>query len=340
MRILYISLLALFMSNLPAVVQAQPQVPFYLAYFLNDASTYAYKGEQRGENEAWYNFYDVTPSPLLLDKAEGMEEASFFYLGNFLDKHEGVLANGNTYVMDSLWFSLHKYYKVWDPYKANPYQVEWKNIQQIEETTLQLYYPEQNISFAIPLDSLIVTSDFGLRRARWHNGVDLRLAYRQKVKASFDGVVRISSYQRRGMGHYVLIRHYNGLETLYGHLSRRAVKVGDKVKAGDMIGYGGSTGRSTGPHLHYEIRYKGYPIDPNNIFDFQTACLKDMHYVLSLEDFSYLTEANSIRVHRIRRGQTLSHISYRYGVSINKLCALNGMRRNSVLRIGQSIRVN
>ena len=115
-----------------------------------------------------------------------------------------------------------------------------------------------------------VTSKYGWRRSRWHKGIDIDLEIGDPVYAAFDGVVRIQRYNRGGFGNYVMIRHYNGVETLYAHLSKALVKVNQSVRAGDIIGYGGSTGRSTGSHLHFEVRLMGQAFDPVRIIDFNT----------------------------------------------------------------------
>ena len=160
------------------------------------------------------------------------------------------------------------------------------------------------------------------------------------MRVAFDGIVRIAQYDRYGYGHYILVRHYNGLETLYGHFKKRLARVGDVVKAGDVIGLGGNTGRSTAPHLHFEVRYEGNAIDPADLFDFQNDSLLSDQLSITPATFAYLAEARKIRYHRIRRGDTLSHISYRYGVSISKICRLNGISRKTILRVGRRLRIN
>lgn len=115
-----------------------------------------------------------------------------------------------------------------------------------------------------------ITSPYGYRRRfrRMHKGVDLKINMGDTIRAAFDGRVRIKNYERRGYGNYLVVRHTNDLETVYGHLSGFLVEPDQYVKAGDPIGLGGNTGRSTGPHLHFETRYMGYAINPCAIFDF------------------------------------------------------------------------
>ena len=123
--------------------------------------------------------------------------------------------------------------------------------------------------FAIPHPGYI-TSPYGYRKRfrRMHKGVDLKVNIGDTIRAAFDGRVRITNFERRGYGYYVVVRHTNDLETVYGHLSGFLVEPGAYVKAGDPIALGGNTGRSTGPHLHFETRYMGYAINPCAIFDF------------------------------------------------------------------------
>ncbi|MBQ7854646.1 MAG: M23 family metallopeptidase [Muribaculaceae bacterium] len=116
-----------------------------------------------------------------------------------------------------------------------------------------------------------VTSAYGYRPKfrRMHRGVDMRLRTGDEVCAAFSGRVRIVNYEANGYGNYVVIRHDNGLETVYGHLSKHMVKRGDYVEAGQTIGLGGNTGRSFGAHLHFETRYMGVAINPADIINFE-----------------------------------------------------------------------
>ena len=170
------------------------------------------------------------------------------------------------------------------------------------------------------------------------NGIDLKVHRGDTVRCAFDGIVRITRYDRHGYGYFTVVRHSNGLETLYGHMSKFIAAVGDTLKAGDPIGLGGSTGRSTGYHLHLEFRYLGTPINPNDIVDFSTHKVKNSVLMLTASNFDYIKEIEKIRYWTVRPGDTLSHIAYRTGVSISKLCALNGIKRNAILRIGKRIR--
>ena len=191
-----------------------------------------------------------------------------------------------------------------------------------------------------------ITSDFGWRRYRMHKGIDIDLETGDPVYAAFDGVVRIAKYNYGGFGHYVVIRHYNGLETLYGHLSSRSVVPNQTVKAGEVIGLGGNTGRSTGSHLHFEVLYRGCQINPNKIISFNSNSLKVDSVFLDITDFKYTAKYASgapnpsgVLYHRVRSGDSLWKISRRYGTTVDRLCRLNGINRNTTLRIGKSLRV-
>ena len=240
-------------------------------------------------------------------------------------------------MVDSVWVTLREYYSVWSTTKVNPYEIDGEKF--ADTLALSLTFDNPSLDWSLPIPKTEVTSPFGLRRWRWHYGDDLRLKIGDSVRTAFDGIVRLARYDRYGYGHYILIRHYNGLETLYGHLSKRLLKPGDMVKAGDVIGLGGNTGRSTGAHLHFELRYQGNAFNPKEVFDFDNNTIRTTTLIVTPETFSYLTEARKIRYHRVRSGDTLSHISYRYGVSINKICRLNGIRRSTILRVGRRLRI-
>lgn len=256
------------------------------------------------------------------------------------DKYEipAYMSVEGEYKLDCLYLNSHQYFSVWENNKLNPYGVNGEFF--ADTVQLILFNSRDSILWHSPLDQTIVTSDFGLRRAAWHYGIDFRLKVGTPVYSAFDGVVRVIGYERRGFGRYMVIRHANGLESVYAHLSKTFVSLGGEVKAGDVIGNGGNTGRSTAPHLHFELRYAGNAIDPNLVYDFETNQIRNRDFLVDPDVFAYLTEANKIRYHTVRSGDTLSGIGYRYGVSVTKLCRLNGIRQTSILHIGQRIRIN
>ena len=200
--------------------------------------------------------------------------------------------------------------------------------------------------YCYPTESQRITSRFGIRGSRFHYGIDVGVRYGDTIRAPFSGTVRLATYQRGGYGHYIVITHDNGLESLMAHFSRRLVKEGDQVIAGQPIGLGGSTGRSTGPHLHLEFRLFGNAFNPEKLIDFNSRniYLSDVenHYLMTKADtYSHrpqLEEMKRAAYHRVRSGETLSHIAKRYGTTVSRLCALNRIKQTSILQIGQRIR--
>ncbi|NMB36763.1 MAG: peptidoglycan DD-metalloendopeptidase family protein [Bacteroidales bacterium] len=203
-------------------------------------------------------------------------------------------------------------------------------------------------SFCVPYQQK-VGSGFKFRRTREHKGVDLSLKTGDTIRAAFNGIVRVSEGTRRtgGYGNLVVIRHTNGLETYYAHLSKRLVDSGEVVKAGEVIGLGGNTGRSYGAHLHFETRYKGHPFDPQRIIDFENGVLRDSIFTLKKHYFSIYshygqTDEESLAasqriVHTIKSGDTLGALARRYNTTVSKICKLNGISSNKILRIGQRL---
>ncbi len=187
--------------------------------------------------------------------------------------------------------------------------------------------------YRMPTDSTRITDTYGYRprRGRWHMGLDVKVKTGDTIRAAFDGKVRVSDYERKGYGHYLVIRHPNGLETTYGHLSRKLVEENEIVHAGDPIGLGGSTGRSTGSHLHFETRILGTAIDPALLFDFpnQTAVTDCYVYQAKIAPQYY----------KVKSGDTLGRIAARNQTSVSKICSLNGISSKTVLRVGQSLRI-
>ncbi|MEM9024067.1 MAG: M23 family metallopeptidase, partial [Bacteroidota bacterium] len=155
---------------------------------------------------------------------------------------------------------------------------------------------------------------------------------------AFPGMVRVASYQG-GYGRLVIVRHHNGLETSYAHLHRLRVKPGQMVKAGDLIGLGGSSGNSTGSHLHFECRFKGIPINPLNFISIKEKALIGDTLVLRKTKYGYAAYPSGVIVHTVTPGDNLYDIAKKYGTTTYRLCELNGIRRNAMLIVGQRIRV-
>lgn len=199
--------------------------------------------------------------------------------------------------------------------------------------------------FHMPTPSTKITSPFGPRWRRMHNGLDLKVNIGDTIVAAFDGKVRVVKYERRGYGKYVVIRHDNGLETVYGHLSKQLVEENQLVKAGEVIGLGGNTGRSTGSHLHFETRFLGIAINPIYMFDFpkqdivaDTYTFRKARGVKRAGSHDTQVADGAIRYHKVKSGDTLSRIAKLRGVSVSTLCKLNRIKPTTTLRIGQVLR--
>ena len=199
--------------------------------------------------------------------------------------------------------------------------------------------------FHMPTPSTKITSPFGPRWRRMHNGLDLKVNIGDTIVAAFDGKVRIVKYERRGYGKYVVIRLDNGLETVYGHLSKQLVEENQLVKAGEVIGLGGNTGRSTGSHLHFETRFLGIAINPIYMFDFpkqdivaDTYTFRKAKGVKRAGSHDTQVADGTIRYHKVKSGDTLSRIAKLRGVSVSTLCKLNRIKPTTTLRIGQVLR--
>jgi len=183
-----------------------------------------------------------------------------------------------------------------------------------------------------------VTCGFGPRRRIFHFGTDIKLQKGDSVLAAFDGMIRVTKFDKRGFGNAIVIRHPQGIETIYGHLSKVLVATNQHVKAGDLIGFGGSTGHSTGAHLHFEVRYHGEPFDPSCFYDFGSFKLKSDSVTISRANFEYLIELRKAKYCTIRQGDTLGRIAVRYHTSIKSICKLNGISTKTLLRVGRKIR--
>lgn len=246
-----------------------------------------------------------------------------------------------------------EYFVIWDEKNINPYNIN--PLEFDESIVLDLYNEEEGRLAAMPLREIRPTSQFGLRWGRNHTGTDLNLNTGDSIATVFDGMVRVVGSDGRGYGRFVVVRHYNGLETLYGHMSRPLAESGAVVRAGDVIGLGGSTGRSTGPHLHFEIRYEGNPFDPRHIFDWSVPAVKAKEFELTKSVWDYRRGGRSFKSefesgdqapayrsavwHKIRSGETLSSIARKYGTTISNIARMNKLSVRSTLRIGQRLRV-
>jgi murein DD-endopeptidase MepM/ murein hydrolase activator NlpD len=222
-----------------------------------------------------------------------------------------------------------------DPFRADPSDVVFPDSCDIDCS-----------SFIMPinLDMVRVTSKYGPRRRRMHKGIDLKVQIGDTIYAAFAGKVRIRNTERRGYGNYLVLRHPNGLETVYGHLSGWLVDVNDVVRAGEPIALGGNTGRSTGPHLHFETRFLGQALNPADIIDFESGSpYKDLFVFHNIKingrnSNIYTASDEQVIYYTVKSGDNLGSIARRYNTSVTELCRLNGLKSTSMLRIGQSLR--
>ncbi len=256
------------------------------------------------------------------------------YAENRLLKHDFYNSLTNYYENSAI--PSNSTYGKWDTRNISPYNESLtKNDTSI---ILTLTDSKNNCNFVAPIQNPVITSNFGWRKGKNHNGMDLDLQVWDPVAASFDGMVRISLFHP-GYGRVVVIRHYNGLETLYAHLHRLKVKAGDIVEAGQIIGLGGSSGHSSGSHLHYEVRYKGKPLNPKHLISFKKNELISDSLLLTKQKWNYSVLPMGIEYHTIKRGDFMYKIANRYGLTVNKLCEINGIRRNKVLYPGRKLRI-
>lgn len=177
-----------------------------------------------------------------------------------LNANEIIIANLNSSAFNELyddWNNTHCHSKV--EYIPSNYKIDLRN-------------------FKLPITQSIITSNFGRRWGRNHNGIDIKAYLGDTIYAAFGGKVRVVKNDPRGYGNVIVIRHWNGLETVYGHLSKQIVKPNEIVKVGQPIGLAGNTGRSTGTHLHFETRFCGIPINPLEIFSFKNKDVTDDFY--------------------------------------------------------------
>ena len=218
--------------------------------------------------------------------------------------------------------------------------------------------------FCMPTTSRIITSNFGSRWGRMHKGLDIKVYIGDTIRAAFDGKVRIVRYEANGYGNYVVIRHHNGLETIYGHMSKHLVGENETVHAGDPIGLGGNTGRSTGSHLHFETRLCGVALNPALMFDFKNQDVTGDYYFFRKDTYNKESlaanrvrgkestdlasadnanignnvEGGNVRYHKVSRGETLASIARKRGTTVEHICKLNHITKTMRVKPGQILR--
>lgn len=247
----------------------------------------------------------------------------------------------------------------------------WDNKYAHRATELPETYKIDLRHFTMPTTSRVITSNFGSRWGRQHKGLDIKVYIGDTIRAAFSGKVRIVRYEAGGYGKYIVIRHNNGLETIYGHLSKQLVEENQEVRSGEVIGLGGNTGRSTGSHLHFETRLCGVALNPALMFDFRAQDVTGDYYAFNKQtydsestnatrlrgkqDSSTYASSNSsddyatnkrttsgltdqISYHKVKKGETLDRIAKKRGVTVEKICKLNHITKTMRLRPGQILR--
>ena len=247
----------------------------------------------------------------------------------------------------------------------------WDNKYAHRATELPETYKIDLRHFTMPTTSRVITSNFGSRWGRQHKGLDIKVYIGDTIRAAFSGKVRIVRYEAGGYGKYIVIRHNNGLETIYGHLSKQLVEENQEVRSGEVIGLGGNTGRSTGSHLHFETRLCGVALNPALMFDFRAQDVTGDYYAFNKETYDnestnatrlrgkqdsstyastdssddYATNkrttsglTDQISYHKVKKGETLDRIAKKRGVTVEKICKLNHITKTMRLRPGQILR--
>ena len=248
---------------------------------------------------------------------------------------------------------------------------DWNNHYAHRATALPDTFKINLRGFCMPTDNRVVTSNFGARWGRQHKGIDVKVYIGDTIRAAFSGKVRMVKYEAGGYGKYVVIRHGNGLETIYGHMSKHLVAEDEIVEAGQPIGLGGNTGRSTGSHLHFETRLCGVALNPALMFDFKNQDVIGDYYMFYRDTYQKesivanrlrgvggkgkieadedtelaiaapaATYAKDVKFHKVKRGETLASIARKRGTTIDEICRLNRIGKNIRLMPGQILKYN
>ena len=265
-------------------------------------------------------------------------------------------------------------HKIMSEEQNQPFFQKWNNevcftsrndLSRLKDTVWLCVTDEEHSEFKIPVPG-IVTSRYGFRSGRNHNGIDLDLDVGDTVCSAFSGKIRYAKYNEGGFGNLVVVRHHNGLETFYAHLSKLLVFPDQEVKAGEPIGLGGNTGRSFGAHLHFEVRFYDAPMNPEEIINFSKKEVKNENLLVHKGLFrpgakptDYYEEhpqaeqkdpeivvpkpvvvrKPQVKYYRVKSGDTLTEIADRNNITVSKLCELNGLKPTSVLQVGRSLRI-
>jgi murein DD-endopeptidase MepM/ murein hydrolase activator NlpD len=301
-------------------------------------------------NAAPVNFPDEIPGDDKKSKKAKREDTTQFVVN--AEVHEEDADDSESPDTLQILFPSHDLYSSWDTNAAHPYKFNEIFKDDCVEIALT---GEGQRPFVLPYKGRL-TSLFGWRKYRPHYGTDIDLETGDTVVSCFDGMVRVARYYR-GYGNCVIVRHNNGLETVYAHLSKILVESGQPVNSGSLLGLGGNTGHSYGSHLHFEIRYLGQALDTQDFIDYESGTLKSDVFVLRKSDVENKYDLRALHnrhkhdvglargkygkgsIYRVRRGDTLGGIARRRGTTVKNICRKNGIRANTTLRIGQKLKV-
>lgn len=230
------------------------------------------------------------------------------------------------------------------------------DLSKLKDTLWLCVNDDERNGFKMPFEGL-VTSRYGYRKGRYHNGIDIDLEVGDVVRSCWAGKVRYAKFNEGGFGNLVIVRHYNGLETFYAHLSKLSVVPNQEVEAGQELGLGGNTGHSRGSHLHFEVRFYDAPMNPEEIIDFAAKSIKQENLFVYKELFrpgakpsdheehgetytsNVASTSQSSKYYKIKSGDTLGRIASRNGTTVSRLCKLNGIRPTTSLQIGRTLRI-
>lgn len=282
-------------------------------------------------------FYNESTNKALLPDME-LGPACYDYPDEFLEDEEE-----QAFIPDDIIFIPNQvlYKNRWDTLYIRTGKNDFSNW---NDTIHLLLNNPQETAFCFPYKGKLI-SPYGTRGSRFHAGMDIKLETGDTVVSAFDGRVRIARVMS-GYGKMVVVRHNNGLETVYGHLSKLLVNINDEVKAGTPLGLGGRTGRASTSHLHFETRLMGEHFDPRRIIDFDGFTLKtdtlsvDKSFWRAAPSSATASASGAKKYHTVKNGDTLSAISRKYKTSVKELCRLNGIKPDKILKLGTRIRVS
>jgi murein DD-endopeptidase MepM/ murein hydrolase activator NlpD len=227
-------------------------------------------------------------------------------------------------------------YELWDTENPNVHAMELP----LKDTTyaFDLIDKLNDCGFVMPANG-IITSLYGYRDGRMHNGIDIALKTGDPVVSAFRGMVRVAK-NHGSFGNVVVIRHYNGFETVYAHLSKILVKPGDMVDPGQLIGKGGNTGRSRGAHLHFEMRFKGYALNPRFIIDLNKKQILSESVIVKKTKTGFAAYPAGTVFHTVKGGDYLYKVATQYGITVQQLCVWNGIQKKAHLSSGMKLKVS